>query len=72
MRHDVISTKLHSLDCRCDRCAQGTPQRLNRWVEAMEPGDVDMLKKAVSVALWANGLMAAAHYAPTVIDWIAS
>jgi len=72
MRHEVISTKLHPMECRCDRCAQSRPKRPNRWAEAMEPGDLDTLKKSVSIALWANGLIAAAHYAPTVIDWLSS
>ncbi|MBB6191167.1 hypothetical protein FHS51_001389 [Sphingobium wenxiniae] len=68
MRHEVISTKLHPQDCRCKL---HRPQH-NRWAAAMEPGDLDSLKKGVIIALWGNGLIAAAHYAPTVIDWLSS
>ena len=68
MRHEVIQTKLHPLDCKCSLHRP----RQNRWAAAMEPGDIDALKKGVIVALWGNGLVATAHYAPSVIDWLFS
>jgi hypothetical protein len=59
MRHDVI----HDMHCECSRCwsAQNRP--------AVDPGDIDALKKGAIVGLWVSGLLCARHFGPAIIDW---
>lgn len=69
MRHEVIPTKLHPLDCRCHlhRASLG-----HRFARAAEPGDLDAIRKGLIAGTWVAGVLAGAKYAPTVIDWFCS
>lgn len=62
MRHDVI----HEMQCGCDRC---TPRHA---APAVDPLDLDAIRKGVVLALWVGGVLAARQYGPSIIDWIAS
>lgn len=68
MRHEVIQTHLHPLDCQCHLHRQ----HANRWAAAMEPGDIDAIRKGLIVGVFFAGYAAATKFAPTVIDWLSS
>ncbi|WP_030540580.1 hypothetical protein [Sphingobium sp. DC-2] len=70
MRHEVISTKLHPLDCQCDLHREPLVQR---WARAADPADeLDAIRKGLIAGTWVAGVLAGAKYAPTVIDWLCS
>ena len=68
MRHEVIQTKLHPLDCQCSLHRQ----HANRWAAVMEQGDIDAMRKGLVLGAWLGGIAAAHQYVPTVIDWLSS
>jgi len=76
MRHEVIQTKLHPLDCRCSLHREPG----NRWLAVIEPsnfalvepGDIAAIQKGLIGGAWLAGIAAAYKYTPTVIDWLTS
>lgn len=69
MRHEVISTQLHPLDCQCR--LHRAPLS-HRFARVAEPGDLDAIRKGLIAGTWASGVLAGAKYVPTVIDWLCS
>lgn len=62
MRHDV----LHPMGCACRSCRRPAEQ------SAVDPQDLDALRKGLIAGLWAGGMIAAGKYGPSIIDWMTS
>lgn len=64
MRHDAI----HPMECGCDRC--GDRPALSFTDRLTGPDEISAIQKGAIAAMWATGILAAAKYTPSIIDWM--
>ncbi|WP_261934632.1 hypothetical protein [Sphingomonas bisphenolicum] len=71
MRHDAI----HPMGCACERCAPSRASQAHGArpypAPAVDPRDLDALRKGMIAGLWVGGLLAAGKFGPSIIDWMA-